>query len=166
MLKHGVMVLACLVVLGLTGAGEVRAQAVDADAKAAAKELIIAMRAADQMRAILPTLLQAIKPVIVQGRPEIERDYDVIQRQIAEAFVADLDGFMEAMAFIYVRHFSAAEMRDLAKFMRGPTGQKFLDKNPVVTQEGMLVGQKFGERAALKMRNKMLDELRKRGHNI
>src|ERR1700757_2293078 len=45
---------------------------------AAARELVGVMKATDQFKAVLPTIMQGIKPSIVQGRPEVERDYDTI----------------------------------------------------------------------------------------
>jgi uncharacterized protein len=151
--------------IGVSSVGSATAQS-EAELKSAAKELIVAMRGADQFKALLPTVLGALKPVIVQGRPEVERDYDGIQRQVSDAFLGRISDIFDSIAIVYARHFTLAELRALAEFMRGPIGQKFVEKNPVVTQEAMLVGQKFGERIAVELREKMIEELRKRGHKI
>jgi hypothetical protein len=37
---------------------------------------------------------------------------------------------------------------------------------PAIAQESMTMGQKFGQEVAGEMRNRMIEELRKRGHNI
>lgn len=166
MLKRLIFILACLVAIQIYEAGRADAQTPDADVKAAAKEVMVAMKVVDQWKIILPTVLNALRPVIVQGRPEVERDYDAIQRQVVDVFEKDMNDLMDAMTIVYARHFTATELRDLAKFMNGPTGQKFVDKMPVVFQEGMLIGQKFGEQAAQNARTKIIEELRKRGHNI
>jgi hypothetical protein len=57
-------------------------------------------------------------------------------------------------------------MRQLTAFYRGPVGQKFLDKMPAIMQESMSVGQKFAQTFAGELRERMLDELRKRGHKL
>ena len=44
--------------------------------------------------------------------------------------------------------------------------QKFLDKMPTVMQESMSVGQAFGQRIAGELRSRMIEELRKKGHDI
>src|SRR5688572_10924321 len=62
---------------GLAGA---QGQKPPAEAAAAAKELIATMRATDQFKAILPMVVQALKPAIVQGRAQMERDYDAIAK--------------------------------------------------------------------------------------
>jgi hypothetical protein len=151
--------------IGVASVGSATAQS-EAELKSAAKELMLAMRAADQFKALLPTIFVALRPVIVQGRAEIERDYDGIQKQVSEAFLSRINDIFDAVAVVYARHFTVAELRALTEFMRGPLGQKFVEKNPVVTQESMLVGQKFGERVAFEIRERMIDELRKRGHKI
>ena len=67
---------------------------------------------------------------------------------------------------IYARNFTAAELREVIAFYRGPVGQKFLEKMPAITQESMMTGQKWGQDVAAELRGKIIEELRKRGHNI
>jgi hypothetical protein len=45
-------------------------------------------------------------------------------------------------------------------------GQKFLEKMPAIAQESMSAGQKWGQTVAGEMRGRIIEELRKRGHNI
>jgi len=68
---------ACLTMVVLA-AGPASAQAPSPDAMAAARELIVTMRAADNFKAILPAIVKNLKPAIVQNRPDVERDYDAI----------------------------------------------------------------------------------------
>ncbi len=136
------------------------------DAVAAARELVTASRAADQLTTILPLLMQQLKPAIVQGRAEVARDFDAIMPQLIESMKARSDAFADGMALIYARNFTADELRQLTDFYRGPIGQKFLEKMPVVAQESLGLGQKFGQEIAVDLRNRMIEELRKRGHNI
>jgi uncharacterized protein len=151
--------------IGFLAVSGSRAQTPD-DVKAAAKELVVAMRATDQLTALMPTVFRVMRPAIVQGRPEVDRDYDTIQRQLSEAFLGRLDEFVEALIIIYARHFTVTELHGLTEFMRSPVGQRFVEKNPVVAQESMVIGQKFGERLALELREKLVEELRRRGHKI
>jgi hypothetical protein len=111
-------------------------------------------------------IMQQLKPTIVQGRPEVERDFDVILPQVVEAMRARSDAFVDAIAVIYAHNFTADELRQLTAFYRGPVGQKFLEKMPLIAQERMTMGQKFGQELAGDLRNRIIEELRKRGHNI
>ena len=72
----------------------------------------------------------------------------------------------ELMALIYARNFSAAELRDLAAFYRTPIGQKLLQKMPTIAQESMTAGQQFAQAIGSDLQQRIVDELRKRGHDI
>ncbi len=136
------------------------------EAVAAARELVTASRAADQLNTLLPLFMQQLKPAIVQGRPEVGRDYDAIMPQLIESMKARSGAFADGIAVVYAHNFTVDELHQLTDFYRGPIGQKFLEKMPVVAQESMAMGQKFGQELAGELRNRMIEELRKRGHNI
>lgn len=142
------------------------AQAPSPDALAAAKELVVTMRAADQLKTLFPMILQQLKPAIAQGRPEVERDYDVAMPEIVAAANARMTEFVDAIATVYAAHFTAGELRQIGDFYKGPVGQKFLQNMPKIMQDSMAVGQKFGESLAGDMRGRMIEELRKKGHKI
>jgi uncharacterized protein len=73
---------------------------------------------------------------------------------------------IDQIAAVYARTFTADELREAVAFYRGPTGQKIVQKLPAVLQESMAVGQRFGQSIGNELRDRMVDELRKRGHNI
>jgi hypothetical protein len=150
----------------LLSMGTAYCQAAPADALTAARELVVASRATDQFKALLPLIIQQLKPVVVQGRPEIERDYDKIMPLMMESAQRQLDQMMEEMAAIYAGNFTADEIRQVTAFYRTPVGQKVLDKTPIIAQQSMMSGQKFGQRAAQELQVRIREELRKRGHNI
>jgi uncharacterized protein len=136
------------------------------DAMAAARELVTTSRAADQLKTLLPLIMQQLKPAIVQGREEVGRDYDAVMPQLIEAAGARSDAFAEGVAVVYARNFTADELRQVTASYRGPVGQRFLEKMPVIAQESMAMGQKFGQEIAAELRSHMIEELRKRGHRI
>lgn len=167
MKKRSMISVGCALVAALVmTTSSLNAQAVDNEAKKAAVQLLVTMRAKEQMTMMLPILFDALKPAVIQGRAELERDYEALRQPMIDGFTSRADGFLEAMSLLYARHFTAAELRELEAFMRQPTGQKFLAKTPIVTKESAQIGQRFGEGVAADLRNKMIDELRKRGHKI
>jgi hypothetical protein len=157
---------AALAVCLLFAALPARAQAPSPEAMAAAHDLIVTMRAADYFKAIMPAIMQSMKPAIVQNRPEVERDYDAVMPLLLEGMNARVNEIIDQIAAIYARNFTAEELREVTAFYRGPTGQKFVQKLPAITQESMVVGQRFGQAIGGEIRARMIDELRKRGHNI
>jgi hypothetical protein len=137
-----------------------------ADAIVAARELLVTMQLADQFKAIMPTIVQGLKPAIVQNRPQVERDYDAIMPLILEGMSARLNEVLDKIAALYARTFTADELREVAAFYRGPVGQKFVQKQTVLMQESMVIGQQFGQSVASEVQGRIVDELRKRGHKI
>jgi hypothetical protein len=141
-------------------------QPVDPETAAAAKELVVAMRADEQLKNVLPIILQQLKPVIAQGRPEVERDFDALVPLMMEAVTVRLNAFVDGIAAIYAKTFTATELREMATFFRGKTGQKFVQSMPAITQQSFAMGQQLGQEIAGELQSRMVDELRKRGHKI
>jgi uncharacterized protein len=136
------------------------------DAMTAARELITTMRTVDQFKAILPAILQNLKPAIVQNRPEVARDLDAVMPLLIEGMAARVNEIVDEITALYARNFSAEELNAITAFYRGPVGQKFLSKLPAITQESMVIGQKFGQSVAAEMQGRIVEELRKRGHKL
>jgi hypothetical protein len=156
--------LAACLVLTLMSAAPAPAQS--PDAVAAAKDLMVVMHSADNFKTIMPQLMAALKPAIVQGRPDVDKDYDALVPALLGAMNSRLDEMIDKIAGIYARKFSAAELKEVADFYRGPTGQKFVAQLPGIMQESMTLGQQFGQQLAGDLRQRMIEELRKKGHNI
>jgi hypothetical protein len=157
---------AVCVTMCLLAAGPAGAQSPSPDTLAAARELIVTMRAADYFKTIMPAIVQQLKPAIVQNRPQVERDYDAIMPLMLDSMNARVSEIIEQVAALYARNFTAAELNEVVAFYRGPTGQKFIQKLPLITQESMVIGQRFGQAIAAELRSRIVDELRKRGHDI
>jgi hypothetical protein len=130
---------------------------------AAARQLIQVMRATDQFKAILPTIIQGLRPAVVQGRPEMEKDFDTIMPIIINGATQHLNELADKLADIYASNFSVDEIHDLIAFYHTPTGQKLLDRQSVVARESMAAGQHFGQTLVMELKEQITDELRKRG---
>jgi uncharacterized protein len=147
-------------------ASPVSAQSPSPEAMAAARELIVTMRAADYFKTLMPAIMQQLKPAIVQNRPQVERDYDAVIPLLLDSMNERVNEIIDQIAALYARTFSADELREVVAFYRGPTGQKFVQKLPLITQESMVIGQRFGQSISAEIRARIVDELRKRGHDI
>ena len=165
MRKHSWILAACVAVC-LLAAGPAHSQSPPPDAMAAARELLATMRFTDQFKALLPVIFQNLKPAIVQSRPQIERDFDAIVPLLLEAMNPRLNELTELMAGVYAINFTGDELRQVTAFYRTPTGEKFLQKLPAITQQSMVIGQRFGQTVTQELQRRMTEELRKRGHNI
>lgn len=162
MLKRSCLIAAVLLFSVCTAS----AQTATPDATAAARSLVATMKIGDQFKALLPVILQGLKPALVQNRPEVERDFDAMMPMMLEAFTPYYSSIVEGIVSVYAGNFTAQELRDIEAFYRQPTGQKLLAKTQTIMQQSMQVGQAFGQKAAEDLRQRMTDELRKKGHKI
>jgi uncharacterized protein len=140
--------IAALIVVAFAAASPGRAQTPPAtpspEAIAAAHELMTVMKPAEQFKAIMPVLIQNMKQAIVQGRPEVEKQYDAMMPAFNESAQKRVNELTETLATIYASNFTADELRDLAAFYRTPTGQKFLARQAAIAQQSMAAGQQLG----------------------
>lgn len=137
-----------------------------ADSLAAARELIRVMKATDQFKVLLPSLFAALKPAIVQNRPEVAKHFDAIVPMMTAAAIRRVDLLAELLAGVYARNFNADELHDLIAFYRTPTGQKLIARQPVIARESLAAGREFGQELTRDLKQQIIDELRKRGDNI
>jgi hypothetical protein len=142
------------------------AQTPSPEALAMARSLISTMKLTDQYKALLPVILLSIKPAVVQGRPEIERDYDAMAAQIADAYAPYYSSMVDSAASLYASNFTVDELREIDAFYRLPVGQKLLQKSLPITQQSMQIGQDASRKAAEDLRIRLTDLLRQKGHKM
>jgi uncharacterized protein len=146
--------------------GAAQAQAPSPDAMTAARALVTTMKLSDQYKALLPAILLALRPAVAQDRPEIEHDFDAMMPMLADAFAPYYSAMVDDIATVYANNFSAAELREIEAFYRQPIGQKLLEKNSVIAQQSMQVGQEASRKAADDLRGRLTEALRQKGHKL
>ena len=122
---------------------------------AAARELIQVTNATEQFKAVLPTLFQNLKAVVVQNRPDVEKQYDAMVPIFNQKAAQRLDELSNAMATIYARTFTIDELHDITAFYRSATGQKFIQRQPSIVQQSLAIGQQFGREVASDVQQEM-----------
>jgi hypothetical protein len=147
-------------------AAPAQAQLPSPDSLAAARELINTINFPDQFKALMPIMMKNLKPAIVQGRADIDRDYEAMMPGLLGAFQSRIGELSDAAAAIYASNFSAEELQIVTAFYKTPAGRKFLQKQPVILQQTMAAGQQFGQSVAADMKRRMIEELRKKGHTL
>ena len=136
--------------------------AAPAENLAAARELIQVMKATDQFKALLPTIFEGLKPAFVQGRPEMAKDYDAIMPIIINGATQRLNSLADSLAEIYGQNFSVDDLHNLTAFYRSPTGQKLLERQPIIARASMAAGQQFGQKLVADLKEQITEELKKR----
>ncbi|WP_315761590.1 MULTISPECIES: DUF2059 domain-containing protein [unclassified Bradyrhizobium] len=160
------LVVGLSILLAASTSPAARAQDPTPESLAAAKELIAVMHLKDQFAAVMPIIVKGMKSAIVQGRPEVDRQYDAMTPKLLEAFQSKASEFSDATAMIYARNFSAEDLKVLTAFYKTPAGQRFLQKMPLLAQESMAVGKQFGQAVGEEMKKRMIEDLRKSGVDL
>ena len=69
---------------------------------------------------------------------------------------------VDGIAAVYAANFSLDELRELDAFYRRPTGQKFLEKWPSITQQSVQIGEDGSRKAAEGLRTSLPPMLRQK----
>ena len=80
--------------------GFARAQTPAPEAVAAAKEVIQTMHLNDQYNAVIPGIFKNLKPASVQGRADVEQQYDALVPAMLEAFRQRVSELSDAAAIV------------------------------------------------------------------
>lgn len=102
-----------------------------------------AMALSTQMaNAVTAQLFQVIK----KARPDIPaKVLDALPAEVQATFEANMDSFKEAIIPIYHKHFSGSEIKEIIQFYSTDLGKKTVRLMPVLMQESMLAGQRWGQ---------------------
>ena len=164
-MRHLVIALALLFPL-MPPAQQAQAQQPDREAIAEAEKLFDIMRLDQTMKAIMPLIMQQLNQLMVTQNPAVKDDLEKLAPALMQVFTESLPAFRAEMAKVYARKFTAADLRQLSAFMGTPVGQKFVAEQGALAQEGMAIGQKWGQLVAPRAVEMLRQELRKKGHNI
>ncbi len=152
---------ACLLIVAPS-----RAESPSPETLAAARELVATIKATDNFKAILPTMMQTMKPAIVQGRPAVEKDYDAIVPRMIELATSRLSerggAHCAGLCPKLHRRTSCTNSGLLSHADRTKAGAEYAGHHPAEHGDRTTMGQGL----AADLRARITDELRKRGHDI
>ena len=110
--------------------------------------------------AVTVSMTQTLK----QARPDIpEKVLDMMATEVSATFDENMPSLKDEMIPLYHRHFSAAEIKGLVNFYSTELGQKTIQVMPVLMQEGMLAGQRWGQSLAPKIKQRVAARLKQQG---
>jgi len=113
------------------------AQTVTSSHLQAARQAIAAIHATDQFDSFLPDTALAMKNELSQRDPNLA---DMISKTVdteAMKLVARRADLEKEVARVYAKHFTEAELKDIAKFYNSPSGKKLLKEGPGAMTESV-----------------------------
>lgn len=85
---------------------------------------------------------------------------------VTDTFEESVDEILVPMRKLYTNEFTDAELKELIKFQSSPTGQKAAKLMPKLTQQGMVLGQRWGQNVGIRAFQRIQRELKKDGIDI
>ena len=162
----GALSLSRALLLGVSLAWVVPAAAQTTEAVGLAREMLVASRASDNFDAILPTLMNALKPAITRGDAKASKDWDELAPIMTSEFSVLKTELLDGMAALYAKAFEPGELRAFVAFYKSPAGDKLARLTPSLAQQTLVLGQSFGQKVSARLAERMQEELRKRGNKI
>jgi uncharacterized protein len=136
----------------------------DDDVKAA-RAILTVTKAADNMTAMIGTLVPSLIAGLRKSQPNVS---DAIANDLSTEMQAELikreDGLLNAMACVYVAHYTSAEIRQLAAFYQTPLGQRLVALSPQIMKDTTALGQAWGQQAAQAAVQRVLAKHKKDGN--
>src|SRR5262249_12250748 len=132
-----ILAAATVVLLALGAAAPARAQSALAD-EGKVRELLAVMKADQNMREMMPKMLDQIVTALSQRVPDMaSKDRDEVMQLMQKAMVDNVGLLIEALVPVYRRNFTDADIAALTQFMRSPAGQSYVEKMPKLAVESM-----------------------------
>ena len=76
------------------------------------------------------------------------RSMPEVKEEVWTSFMKKVNGddLIELMILVYARHIEEADIDALITFYSSPAGQRFIEKQPLIMQESMGIGEEWGRR--------------------
>lgn len=159
--------LACgLLAAGVPCAVQAQGAAPDRERLVAARELMVAAGSAQQFDQVMPLMTAQMTKAFMALAPQAEKQIQDVMGEMLKRFSARKGELIEEIAGLYARRLTLEELRELTRFYSSGIGAKFVALLPELTQQSMLLGQRWGERIGREIEAEVRIELKKRGVNI
>jgi len=98
--------------------------------------------------------------VMEQLIPSYKKALPQIPVEFWNEFSAEVntDDLVNLIIPIYDKHVSHADIKELIKFYESPLGKRFIEIQPVLLRESMVVGQKWGQQLGQKIMQKLQEK--------
>nr|WP_246534888.1 DUF2059 domain-containing protein [Wohlfahrtiimonas chitiniclastica] len=104
------------------------------------KQLITDTGAADMGTMVLEQLIGQLKQMGATDAQiaEVKKEFNV-------------DQLIDLLVPVYQKEFTEADVKAFLEFYQSPAGKKMIEKQPVIMQESMMIGQQWGMGVAQKI---------------
>lgn len=159
-------ILSVLSLLGLAAlSAPVAAQEPSASQIAAARELVTVVGASGSIERILPALVDQIRRQAVT-RPELGKDLEEVLKGLQPEIEQQRQQAYFIAARTYAKFMSEQEIRDAVVFFKTPSGAKYIQVLPELTDNLVNSITSWSELVGEYLQTRVRAEMMKRGHQL
>ena len=168
MLKHSVRMLLIAAAVAFWSPALLAQKAPDAspDRIAAARELMTVAGSIRQFDQFMPAISAQLTKTFIALAPHAEAQIREVMAEVVKRMSDRKLVLIDQVAALYAKELTLEELNALTAFYKSPVGAKFVSIQPVILQQTMAIGQKWGSEIGREIDQEMRRELQKRGIKI
>ncbi len=168
MQKHSLLMLlaAAFLMLSPPALNAQTASPVAQERLVAARALMTAAGSTRQFDQFMPVMSAQMTKAFIALAPHAEAQIRELMAEVLKRLSDRKQELVDQIAALYAAELTLEELRALTAFYQSPVGAKFIAIQPVITQQTMVIGQKWGEQIGREIHQEMRRELEKRGIKI
>lgn len=115
-------------------------------------------------------IVKQMSEVLKQSRPDIpSRMFDVLEDEVNKVIAEEMNansGLVDLMIVLYHKYWTHDDIKGLIAFYQTSLGKKAISLMPVITQEGFLLGQRWGESLGPKIGQRAKARFKQEGYEL
>lgn len=132
----------------------------------AARDLLVATGVAETFDSVYNEFRVRVREMVVTTRPELAKDTDAVIAALKAEADKKREEITASAAFIFAKHMSEADLKEISAFFKSPVGQRYSTARPKALDEIFQLLQPWSVNTSNFLFDRFSEEMRKRGHQL
>lgn len=132
----------------------------------AARDVLVASGLADSFDSVYGEFRVRVRELVLTTRPELQKDTDEVIASLKPEADKKREEMVASAAFIFAKHMSEADLKEVATFFKSPVGQRYNAARPKVIDEIYGLLQPWSINTSNLLFDRFSAEMKKRGHQL
>lgn len=132
----------------------------------AARDVLVLTGVADSFESIYNEFRERVRQLVLSTRPELQKDTDEVIASLKGEADRKRDEILASASFIFAKHITEADLKEVAAFFRSPAGQRYTAARPKSLDEIFQLLQPWSVNTSNHLFDRFSEEMRKRGHQL
>ena len=125
---------------------------VDPEFKAALKNMFEVSGSEETYKTVIRQMVSMFK---TQFANVPEEHWNELENEFLQT---SLDDLVDMLVPVYSKHLTLEDLQEIIEFYHTPTGKKYAEKTPLITQESMQIGQQWGMQIGQDFQSKLKEK--------